>query len=136
MVNLWVEKRKAVRALVENAFLFFLIFTPLLAFLYAVGNYQRFTEKTALFLLRLIYGNGLILFLFASFAALFAVIDIYKTVVRHSAWKALWRPGAGGASGDIRRLSFIVLYLLFAAAGLAFALFAGGVLALSEGSGI
>jgi hypothetical protein len=137
MLKLWVEKRKTVRHLIENAFLFFLIFMPLLAFLYAVGNYQRFTETSALLLLRLIYLNGIILFLFASFAALFAVVDVCKTLAHAGAWKSLLNPAghlAGWVSrGELRRLSFIALYLIFAAAGLVFALFGGIVIVLSEG---
>jgi hypothetical protein len=136
MLKLWVEKRKTVRGLIENAFLFFLTFMPLLAFLYALGNYQRFTETTALLLLRLIYWNGLILFLFASFAALFAVIDVCKMLVRENAWKTFLKPDGRLPRGELRRLSFIALYLIFAAAGLAFALFGGGVIVLSEGSAL
>ncbi|GMO28909.1 MAG: hypothetical protein Pg6A_16880 [Termitinemataceae bacterium] len=105
---------RVVRLLISNAFLFFGVSALLLNVLFASGNSQSFSDDSMFLLLRLLYWNGIILFIFA-------MLSIFLTVVIHWLKK------------DAKRNHFL-FYAIFALAGLIMMLFAGGVIVLSEGN--
>ncbi|MDR2480823.1 MAG: hypothetical protein LBD07_00825 [Spirochaetaceae bacterium] len=101
--------------LIGNAFIFFLITALLTVFLYGIGNFQNFTETTMLLLLKFLYWNGIVLFIFATLSTLFTLGNFL-------------------AHRKLKYLSFIVIYGVFAALGLIFMLFSGVIISLMKGN--
>ncbi|MDR2468657.1 MAG: hypothetical protein LBD22_06835 [Spirochaetaceae bacterium] len=115
MIELPGGKLRIARILIGNAFVFFLASALLITALYIAGNYHFLRDATAFFLLRLLYWNGIILFVFAILSMLLTTVVF---VLHH----------------EFKLLSFLVIYAAFAVSGLILTLFSGSVLVLAGGN--
>lgn len=103
------------RRLVEATFIPVAVAAVAAIITYIVGNYTGISEENALLLLNIIYILGLIL-------CVFCLISAIAVVVLHV------------RRGHMGPIPSFVIYLVFSGIGFIIALFAGGILVLTEGN--